>query len=275
MSECSAARCAIFRLRKSAASTQTPGRQCNPVASGSYVGKAGRVTKSRPLLRRCTAMAALLFALAAVLVTPASANDRYDVYGKRGNVWLGTFSDAALTYVTSDYCNASETAAYDAVRNSTAGTSEFSGRWPSGLRMSRYRCYASGGAQVDNNTDVVIRYSDFCQTHSCGTFGGENHSTLATSSYCSAWGASYPCGSHVSNVHINLNKYNQTSSSGRQRLLMHETGHSQGLAHHCTSNSIMNQGTSSCNGGAWMNVMSYLPTDRSGIRGIYPYWRYN
>jgi hypothetical protein len=42
---------------------------------------------------------------------------------------------------------------------------------------------------------------------------------------------------------------------------MHETGHSFGLAHHCSGNSIMNDGTSGCNGGAWANINGYQATE--------------
>jgi hypothetical protein len=65
------------------------------------------------------------------------------------------------------------------------------------------------------------------------------------------------CGSHPATVHLNYDKWNVTSTTGRERLIMHETGHSHGLDHHCTSDSIMNDGSSTCNGGKWTAIMSY------------------
>jgi len=55
---------------------------------------------------------------------------------------------------------------------------------------------------------------------------------------------------------------------------MHETGHSLGLAHHCNSDSIMNDGTSGCNGGAFTNITGYQQTDLDGIHNVYPNWMY-
>ena len=75
-------------------------------------------------------------------------------------------------------------------------------------------------------------------------------------------------------MHLNKPKFLNTSNQGRRRLLMHETGHSQGLDHHCTSDAIMNDGTSGCNGGRWLEVTGYLATDRQGIVNVYPNWMY-
>lgn len=73
---------------------------------------------------------------------------------------------------------------------------------------------------------------------------------------------------------MNKPKYLNTLPLPRQRLIMHETGHSQGLDHHCSSDSIMNKGADGCNENRWLEVMSYLATDREGIRGVYPSWQY-
>lgn len=53
-----------------------------------------------------------------------------------------------------------------------------------------------------------------------------------------------------------------------------ETGHSQGLAHHCTSDSVMNNGDPSCNFGRWQEVTGYMATDRAGVVNAYPAWPY-
>jgi hypothetical protein len=204
------------------------------------------------------------------IVPSASSNHIVGTYGSRGYHWLATNYDYAEEWVTSNYCTTAELDAFTRVRNSTAGTSQFAGRWPSGLRLVRVSC----DGVVDITIDIKLEYSDFCVTHGCGTYGGENHSFLASSSYCAFWGVRYPCGSHPSIVHVNKPKYLNTSSLGRQRLHMHETGHSQGLSEHCTSDAIMNNGVASCNGGRWLEVMSYLATDRSGVRSVYPNWPY-
>ena len=223
--------------------------------------------------RRTARIGATLVALSAsaflVLASGAFASHVYGTYGNRGYAWLARFYDVDV-WVTSDYCNQAELDAFTAVRNSTAGTTEFNDRWPSGLRMERMSC----DGVVDNTIDISLDYSDFKVTHGGATHGGENHSTLAPSSFCAYWGHPYPCGSHPSVVHMNQPKFLNTSDAGRRRLIMHETGHSHGLAHHCTGDSVMNDGTSGCNGGRWLVVTGYLATDRQGIRNVYPNWQY-
>jgi hypothetical protein len=222
---------------------------------------------------RTAGIGAMLVALCAsvflILSGGAFASHVYGTYGNRGYAWLARYYDVDV-WVTSDYCNTAEVDAFTAVTNSTAGTTEFNARWPSGLRMTRDTC----DGVVTNTIDISLDYSDFCQTHGCATHGGENHSTLAPSSWCSYWGHPYPCGSHPSVVHMNQPKFLNTSDVGRRRLIMHETGHSHGLAHHCSGDSIMNDGTSGCNGGRWSVVTGYLATDRQGILNVYPGWQY-
>lgn len=50
---------------------------------------------------------------------------------------------------------------------------------------------------------------------------------------------------------------------------MHETGHSLGLTHHCSSPSIMNNGAGDCYGGRFGGT-GYFSTDRYGINNVYP-----
>lgn len=219
-------------------------------------------------------IAAIVLVLAALAGASgtATASNITGTYGSRGYTWLARYYDmsAGFEVVTSNYCTLAEKDALARIRSSTAGTAEFAGRWPSGLQV--IRSDACDGL-VNAYVDIALSYSDFCATHACGTYGGENHSILAPSSWCSIWGARYPCGSHPSVVHLNKPKYLNTASAGRQRLIMHETGHSQGLDHHCAGDSIMNDGSSGCNGGRWLDVMGYRPTDRAGIRNVFPCWR--
>jgi hypothetical protein len=231
------------------------------------------MSSQRParILTSRVALVALGLAVLASLFASGAAfgNHITGTYGNRGYAWMARYYDVE-TWVTSNYCTTSELNAFQDAINSTAGTSQFAGKWPSGLRMARQTC----NGVVDNTIDIKLDYSDFCVTHACGTFGGENHSTLAPSSWCSYWGNPYPCGSHPSVVHMNKPKFLNTSNEGRRRLIMHETGHSHGLDEHCSSDSIMNNGTSGCNGGRWLEVNGYLATDRQGIVNVYPGWQY-
>ena len=214
----------------------------------------------------------LLSAVISVAISTASvvANDRIDTYGDRGYVWLGHYRDFGYITVTSDNCNARETGAFDRVENSTAGTTEFSARWPSGIRLTRSSCTGTVTASID----ISLDYSDFDVTHNGADAPGENHSPKATPEWCDLWPSApaYPCGTHPSRVHINLDWWNSSNNNSRERLIMHETGHSMGLDHHCSSDSIMNTGADTCNQKRWTEVMVYKPTDRNGIVGIYPCW---
>jgi len=215
------------------------------------------------------ALALGAFTLLAGSGPSATADHIYDPYGLRGYLWFARYDDYAIAYVTSDRCSARETGAYDRIRNSTVG--EFPVRWPSGIRLSQYTC----DGVVTKYVDIKLDYDpNFATTH--GDYGGQNHSTLAPSTFCAFWGAPYPCGSHPSTVHLNLSRFTSSSYSNayRERLIMHETGHSLGLNHHCSSDAIMNSGLSDCNGGRWTSVMSYQETDRQGIRNVYPNWKY-
>lgn len=222
------------------------------------------------LLRNAT-MSVVVVLLGTVLATgPVLGNHIYDTYGDRGYVWLAHYNDFGFFSVTSDNCNDREPGAFNRIENSTAGTSEFSTRWPSGIRMTQFSCTGT----VTEAIDIKIAYSDFDVTHGGSTAAGENHSTLAPSSWCAIWPSApdYPCGSHPSKVHINLDFWNGASNTSRERLIMHETGHSMGLAHHCSSDSIMNDGSLGCNSGSWTQVMVYKPTDRTGVKNVYPCW---
>jgi hypothetical protein len=236
-------------------------------------GRAGlHSSRLRPSGWVRLAVVAGMAAAAFSISSDAFGNHITGTYGSRGYTWLARYSDMAggQEWITSNYCTASELDGINDVRNSTAGTSEFAGKWPSGLRMNRNDCTGT----VTQYIDISLDYSDFCVTHGCGTYGGENHSTLAPSSWCAVWGAPYPCGSHPSVVHLNKPKWLNTSNQGRRREFMHETGHSQGLDHHCSADSIMNDGTSGCNGGRWLQVTGYLATDRQGIVNVFPGFMY-
>jgi hypothetical protein len=204
-----------------------------------------------------------------------AANDIYEPYRGRGYVWFASYTDFAIADITSSSCNQRELEAYNRVEATTVG--EFPVRWPSGIRLRRSIDHACDET-VTARVDIKLSYepaSNFVRADG-STYGGYNVSFLASRSWCHIWSQGYPCGSHPSVVHLNQSRFGDSSYSEdyRRRLIMHETGHSLGLDHHCTSDAIMNDGTSGCNGGAWTNINGYQKTDRDGIHSLYPNWRY-
>ncbi|VAW09515.1 hypothetical protein MNBD_ACTINO02-2104 [hydrothermal vent metagenome] len=171
-------------------------------------------------------------------------------------------------YIATDNCNWQQRSAFTIVKNSTDGQT-YMDRWPNGIKMQEYVCYLSSS----NYVDLSIEYKDqqFFAQGGGYYIGGRNVPLVAPSSFCSFWNTTYPCGQRP-RVEINEDKYAANSSTYKKRLIMHETGHSLGLKHHCSGNSIMNNGASWCNGGKWtsLNPMEYWPTDRLGISQMYP-----
>ena len=224
---------------------------------------------------RIAAAIMLVAALGVLSAQSASADHIYNDYPGRGYYWLANSDSSAILYTTSTSCNPRELEAYDAVKSSTSG--EFPNKWPAGLDLRRQPDGACDGS-VDSFTDIKLSYepaSNFI-TSDGSPYGGWNENRIGTSAWCALWSQTKPCGTHIAVVHLNEARFGSSSYSHayRQRLIMHETGHSQGLDHHCNSDSIMNQGVSSCNGGAWTSVMVYKPTDHQGIRNVYPTWPY-
>lgn len=188
-----------------------------------------------------------------------SADEIKGQFPNDGLLWMSSRKGyVGYEYVSSNNCNNSEVSAYTKIKNSTIGTVEMS-RWKNGVGIKQYTCDGSW----DSYTDIKLEYGS-----QPTDAGGQNYSVLADSSFCGFWNTSYPCGVRPT-VKINLAKWNNTSSAGRERLIIHETGHSNGLRHHCLGDSVMNDGSSSCNQGRWSVVMNYQPTDRKGINSIY------
>ncbi|MFT4288237.1 MAG: hypothetical protein QM595_11390 [Nocardioides sp.] len=216
-----------------------------------------------------SAAATLPAAFVVSFPVPASADHVYGTYPSRGYIWMARTTTAGI-WLASTSCNPRELGAYDRVKASTT----FPNKWPNGIDMHRQNCDGS----VNNTTDIKLSYepaSNFIQAD--GTpYGGWNEHKAATSAWCAYWGVAYPCGTHAAVVHLNQARFGSSNYSHeyRERLIMHETGHSLGLAHHCSSDSIMNDGTSGCHGGRWTQVMSYQVTDKDGIRNVYPNWMY-
>lgn len=210
---------------------------------------------------------------AIVFSAPASADHIYDTFPGRGFVWFAARHNQAIAYVASTHCRDREQEAWNRVRETTVG--KFPNRWPSGILFKEYNCTGT----VDLYTDVKLSYepaSNFVRADG-SSYGGWNENRAAGALFCNTFfEGKRPCGTHWATVHLNESRFTNSNYSHayRRRLIMHETGHSLGLAHHCSSNAIMNDGTSSCNGGAWTNINGYQGTDRQGVRNLYPDWMY-
>lgn len=228
--------------------------------------------------RRVGYVAFLCLTFAITLLGPpsAEADHNYLTYRDRGYVWFAAYDNLASAQTTSNFCNERELEAYNRTEATTVG--QFANKWANGIIMSRDLSDPCNG-NVTSSVDIRLWYRDsqhFIRDDG-SSYGGYNVSYLAPKSWCDIWNKNDPCGTHPAVVHLNESRFggNDYSHHYRRRLIMHETGHSFGLAHHCTSDSIMNDGTSSCNGGAWTNINGYQPTDINGFRDLYPNWKYN
>lgn len=202
---------------------------------------------------------ALLLFLALLLpVVWVSADHNKGTYPTYGLMWLSADKAyAGYAYFTSTSCNSQETGAGTRIKNSTTGTGEMSD-WTNGIQLTQYTCTGNW----NDYTDLKLYYL----SHSASP--GENHDSVASSAFCSFWSESYPCGMRPT-VHLDTTWWSSASATSRERLIMHETGHSFGLSHHCSADAIMNDGSGGCNGGAWTSVMTYQATDRTGINDTY------
>lgn len=151
--------------------------------------------------------------------------------------------------------------AYSSVKNSTKGYSEMpSTVWSNGFNMVQNNWTGTWNQYVD----IMVNY----QNRGANISTGETFRYVAPSDYCYIWGQSYPCGTRPTIV-MNTYKWDPMASLSKQRLIMHETGHAVGMMDYCTVDSIMNNGTSTCNGGKWTAVTGYLSTDRSAVSSVY------
>lgn len=200
-----------------------------------------------------------------VLIVPIAvtrADHIKGTYGNKGFLWMSKVKNyVGLVWVSSPNCNPEQRSAFSRVKNSTTGKPEMP-RWNYGIQMSEHRCDGAWDNTIDLNIQYTVGYPSDAW--------GINIDTLASSAFCQYWNAPYPCGVRPT-VFINKGNWDRISFAHKERLIMHETGHSNGLAHHCTTDSIMNDGTNACRGSRWLAVMEYLTTDRTGINRVYPY----
>lgn len=143
--------------------------------------------------------------------------------------------------------------------------------------------YDGDSTGYDIFDDIIFLFQDaaaWCADHECPSgdplqsYGGHNHSPLATAGWCATWNHVSPCGYFPSTIHINRAKWDITSVQGRTRLLLHETGHSVGFTHYCKGDSIMNDGASTCNRGRWPQITGWERVDRQAFWNVYPFYPY-
>jgi hypothetical protein len=91
------------------------------------------------------------------------------------------------------------------------------------------------------------------------------------------WADEYPnrninrteCGSHHELIKIDLPDWNSHGLLWREKLIVHETGHSLGLDHLCPhADSVMCDNTSN-----WTATMTWQPLDRLHYVNVYPNWQ--
>lgn len=179
-------------------------------------------------------------------------------YPNKGSLWLSSdMNYSGELYMSSNNCNTQEKNAYKKVLNSTKGKSEMPDH-DDGIKMSSYNCSGSWS----NDIDILLNY---VTTHPTP---GENSDIKNPKAYCTYFDVDYPCGNRAK-IKISKAWWNTATKTSKERLIMHETGHSLGMGHLCSENSIMNDGTSGCNNGVWTAVTGYLPPDRRAIDAIY------
>ena len=207
-----------------------------------------------------TATIVLLIALALALVLPvrpvqATHEPSRMVKGtfpNHGFLWLDDLkSSYSDLFVYSDRCKSAEGSTWSRINAQLAGgRTEFRGAWPSGIEFATVRCTST----VDVYTDIMLDYMTSSQWTAAGhgNYGGHHHYSMGDSNWCSAMGgARYPCGYHISRLHINEPRFDGYSSTYKIYFLMHETGHSMGFYDYCGHSSIANNGALCSLTGAW------------------------
>lgn len=183
-------------------------------------------------------------------------------YPAHGFLWIDdlNYSPSEL-FVFSDRCKAAEASAWNKVKTGLAGGStEFKGAWPGGITFYAYACTST----VSNGTDIMLDYMTASQWAAAGhgNYGGHHHATIAPSSWCAIWYVPYPCGYHISRVHINEPKFDAYSTTYKANFLVHETGHSMGFYDYCGHTSVAN------NGLYCAMTTGYVSVDRKMLRDV-------
>lgn len=184
-------------------------------------------------------------------------------FPSHGFVWLDDLSASpASLFLYSDKCKSAEATAWTKVKSGLAGGSaEFKGAWPGGITFYAYACTST----VTEYTDIMLDYmsaTTWASYADHGNFGGHHHYSLGSSSWCAIWGLPYPCGYHISRIHINEPRFETYSSTYKVNFLLHETGHSMGFKDYCGHTSIANNGMYCAMTAGWVSV------DRKMVRDV-------
>jgi hypothetical protein len=227
---------------------------------------------SKARARTLIGVAALVALVAAIVLgtLPALASHEISQHVKgtfpnHGFLWLddlkGSWSGDTL-YVYSDRCKSSEASAWAKIGAQLAGgATEFRGAWPGGVRFSAAKCTATS----DNLTDIMLDYktsSEWYASADHGNYGGHHHYSLADSSWCALMDARYPCGYHISRIHINEPRFDGYSFAYQVGFFLHETGHSMGFYDYCGHTSVANNGLYCALAGNWYSL------DRKMLRDV-------
>lgn len=219
-------------------------------------------------IRRTLVVGVVVAASLGLNVRPSFASDQPSSHVKgtfpsHGFLWLDDLKMyPSELFVYSDKCKPAEASAWAKVKSGLAGGSvEFKGAWPGGISFYAKACTAT----VDKFTDIMLDYmtaTTWASYADHGNFGGHHVYSLGSSSWCAMWYVPYPCGYHISRVHINEPKFDAYSSSYKTNFLLHETGHSMGFSDYCGHTSISNNGLYCGMTTGWQSV------DRKMIRDV-------
>ncbi|MEX2555937.1 MAG: hypothetical protein WEB06_09915 [Actinomycetota bacterium] len=183
-------------------------------------------------------------------------------FPSHGFLWLDDLSFSASTlFVYSEKCKPAEASAWSKVKSGLpGGATEFKGAWKGGISFYAYACSGT----VTNYTDILLDYMTASAWASAGhgNYGGHHHYSLGSSSWCAIWGVSYPCGYHISRIHINEPRFETYSSGYKANFLVHETGHSMGFSDYCGHTSVAN------NGALCTMTVGWQPVDRKMLRDV-------
>lgn len=227
----------------------------------------GTLTRTRG--RRSAGVLAIAALVAAIVVLPARPGFATHeplkhvkgTFPNHGFLWLDDLTAPSQLYLASDKCKPAEASAWNKVKSGLAGGStEFKGAWPASITFYAYACTST----VSNGTDIMLDYMTASQWSAAGhgNYGGHHHYTLGSSGWCAIWYVPYPCGYHISRIHINEPRFETYSSAYKINFLLHETGHSMGFFDYCGHTSIAN------NGMYCGMTTGYVSVDRKMIRDV-------
>lgn len=223
-------------------------------------GKAGR--RRAIVVFAATAIAVLGLPARAAFADHEALRHVKGTFPSHGFLWLDhTIDPYPELWVASDRCKPAEASAWNAIHNQLPGsTAEFRGAWSGGIGFRAQNC--SGG--VDANTDIRLDYMSSSEWTNAGhgNYGGHQHYSMGDSNWCAMWGAAYPCGYHISRIHINEPRFDGYSSTYKVWFLTHETSHSMGFLDYCGHTSVANNGLSCTLRGVW------YPVDKRMLRDV-------